>query len=117
MKGSINLLLSDNLIKISLAVSLIILFLQAILTLFFFQKLPPLIPLMNSYPWGVERLFPSYSILLVLLLLTLFYIGNNLLSIFFYKTNSLVARILSFNALLFIILGFLAYIQILLLVF
>ena len=116
MKGSFKLLAQDNLIKVSILISLILIVIQAVLTFFSYQSFPPLIPLLNSQPWGSERLFNSASIFLILPIFLLVFICNNMLSAAFYKTNTLISRVLSFNCLLFIFLGVLAYVQIILLV-
>ncbi len=117
MKGNLSLILSDNLIRISIYISLTLLISLSLLVLFLFSKLPPLIPLLNSRPWGESRLEPSSSILLIPLILIIVFMLNNFLSAVFYRRNSLISRILSFNALLFITLGLLAIGQISLLVF
>lgn len=85
--------------------------------LFFFSKLPPLIPLLNSRPWGESRLEPSSTILLIPLIIIVVFFLNNFLSAVFYRRNSLIARILAFNSLLFIGLSLVALTQISLLVF
>ncbi len=117
MRGNLNLILSDNIIKISFYSSLIIIILACVLILTTFNRLPPLIPFLNSQPWGVERLYESFAVFAILPVLAGVFIFNNFLSLIYYKKNTLAARILSFNAFLFIFLGFLAYIQIVLLVF
>lgn len=117
MKGSLRLLLDDNLIRISVFSSLILLFLQIALVLIIFSKLPPLIPFLNSQPWGIQRLYPSYILFLVPVFLAIVFVLNNILSAYFYQKNTLISRILSFNSLLFIFLALMAYIQIVFLVF
>ena len=117
MRGSLSLILSDNIIRVSFYSSLVIIIAQCILILLTFNRLPPLVPFLNSQPWGVERLYASQTILFIPFVLAIVFIINNFLSLIYYKQNSLASRILSFNAFLFIILGFLAYVQIVLLVF
>src|SRR3989344_2269782 len=107
MRGNFSLILSDNIIRISFYSSLAIIILQCILLSVTFNRLPPLIPFLNSQPWGVGRLYESWVVFII----------NNFLSLVYYRANTLASRILSFNAFLFILLGFLAYIQIVLLVF
>lgn len=117
MKNSLSLILADNLIRIAIYLSLVLLIVESLMVLFFFSNLPPLIPLLNSRPWGQSRLEPASSILLIPLVLIIVFLLNNFLSAVFYRKNSLIARILAFNALLFIGLGLLAIGQISLLVF
>jgi hypothetical protein len=117
MRGNLNLILSDNIIKLSFYASIIIIIFQIVLILITLNRLPPLIPLLNSQPWGAERLAPSLLVIVIPFILAAVFTINNFLSLIYYKKNTLAARILSFNAFLFIFLGFLAYIQIVLLVF
>ena len=117
MNGNLRLVLSDNIVRISFFSSLSLITIQCLLLLISFNKLPPLIPFLNSQPWGVERLYESNAIFSLPLVLTVVLVVNILLSTTFYKGNTLASRILMFNAFLFIFLGFLAYIQIMLLVF
>ena len=117
MSGNLSLILSDNIIKISFYSSLVIIIAQCILILITFNRLPPLIPFLNSQTWGVDRLYTSGVVFIIPFVLAAVFITNTSLSLFYYRGNTLAARILSFNAFLFILLGFLAYIQIVLLVF
>lgn len=116
MKKAFNTLMSDNIIKVSFGVSLIVVVLVSILIAFFYQQLPPYIPFFNSLPWGTERLFSSVVILTLPIIFLLVIIINNILSAYLYNKHTLMARMISFNGLLVIILGFLAYLQIVLLV-
>lgn len=117
MKNNLKLIFSDNIIKISSILSITLIIFQTILVLIFYSKLPPLIPFLNSQPWGELRLFnPSIIFFLPVIYILIFFL-NNILSALYYKKNTLVSRVLSFNSLLFISLGVLAFIQILLLVF
>ena len=117
MRENFSFILSDNIIKISFYSSLTIIIAQCILILITFNRLPPLIPFLNSQTWGIDRLYTSSVVFVIPLVLAAVFIINNFLSLFYYRGNTLAARILSFNAFLFIFLGFLAYIQIVLLVF
>ncbi len=117
MKDNFRLVLQDNLIKICLYVSISFIVIQSLLTVYFFPKLPPLTPLINSRPWGQERLVSSFLVFLIPGFFVVIFLINNLMSAFFYKQNTLVARMLSVTALLFILLGILAFLQIIFLVF
>jgi len=112
MKGNLKLIFSDNIIKNSIFASIFLILTQTILILILFKQFPPLIPILNSQPWGTERLFSSSIVFLLPLFLTAIFILNNSLSAIYYKKSILIARILSFNSFLFIFLGILAYIQI-----
>ncbi len=116
MKNVFNTVLSDNIIKISTGVSLILLIFITILIAFFYQKLPPYIPFFNSLPWGTERLFSSVVVVFLPVVFLSVIIVNTMISAYLYASHALIARMISFNGLLVIILGFLAYLQIVLLV-
>ncbi len=117
MKNNFKVLLSDNLIKISLYSSLFLIILQLVLIAFFYSKLPPLIPFLNSRPWGEERLVPTGVAFIIPVVFIVIFIINNFFASIYYKKNTLIARILSFNCLLLIMLGFIAYVRIVFLVF
>lgn len=117
MKDKFNLLINDKLAKIAIFVSMFFLVPTIILIMFFYEKLPPYIPLFNSMPWGEQRLFSSsINIFFPLVLIGVFLI-NTFFSAFIYKKYVLASRLLMLNSLLFFMLGFLAYIQILFLIF
>jgi len=117
MKDNLRPFINDNFIKISLFSSIVLIIVQVVFIVIFSPSLPPIIPLLNSQPWGVARLYPSSYILFLVPISLIIFAANNFLSSYFYKKNTLIARILCFNASLFIFLGLLAYIQIILLVF
>jgi hypothetical protein len=117
MKKNFSLLLADKFIKISIFASVFLIVILVILVSIFVTSFPPLIPILNSQPWGFARLYPSESILLIPPLLVTVFMFNNILSAAFYRANVLVSRILVFNSFLFILLAVLAFIQIAFLVF
>ena len=90
---------------------------ELVLIALIYPKLPPLIPFLNSQPWGEARLYPSWTILLVAPSVILVFFINGFLGTAFYNKNTLIARILSFNSLLFALLSFFAFVQIIFLVF
>ena len=117
MKNNFKILLSDFVIKIAFYVAIILIFLQATLTGIFFNDLPPVIPFFNSQPWGEARLFSSWGILFIPVVLILGFCTNTIIASLFYNKHVLIARMITFNGLLFVVLGFLAFLQIVLLVF
>lgn len=117
MKENFKNLLSDSTIKISLFTSFGLIIFQTLIILVFYPKFPPLIPIFNSQPWGMDRLFYSRGIFLLPIFLLFFLFLNTYISASSYKRHTLLARVLSVNSLIFIVLGFLAYLQIILLVF
>jgi hypothetical protein len=116
MKKVINRVLSDNILKLSTILSFAILLLSSILIAFTYPSLPPYIPFFNSLPWGTERLFSSFVVIILPIVFLLLIITNVILSSQLYTKHALMARMVSFNGLLVMVLGFLAYLQIMLLV-
>lgn len=118
MNANLKLLLKDNIIKLSIYLSIILLLFTTVLIAIFYNRLPPCcIPFLNSMPWGKDRFAsPSFIVLLPIIAFIVIVI-NNILSVSVYTRYSLIARILSVNAFLFILFSFLALLQILLLVF
>lgn len=117
MKGSLRVVLEDNIIKSSFSAALLLIALQSILVIVFYSNLPPYIPFLNSEIWGEGRLVVKQFILLLVTALLIVFSINNGLVLNLYSKHPLLSRLLSFNTLLFVFLAFLAFIQILLLVF
>lgn len=117
MRSNLRLIAGDNLIRISLILSTILMIVQTALIVIFFPKLPPLIPFLNSRPWGETRLYPSQVVFIIPAVFVIIFLINNFLSALFYKKNTLASRILSFNCLLFIFIGIIAFVQITFMVF
>ncbi len=107
----------DSVIRFSVIFSLVFIFLETVLILVFFGKLPPFIPFFNSMPWGESRLAPPNNFLYLFSSFIAVVILDNFLSAVFYKSYPLISRILSVTSLLFVFLGFLASVQIFILVF
>lgn len=117
MEEKLREFLKDNIVRISLSTSLLLLFAQSALLFITYKDLPPYVPVFNSMPWGDDRLFTSQILFFLPLLLLLIFLINNFFGTLFYKKYTLASRILSFNAFLFIILGIVGYVQILILIF
>ena len=100
-----------------IVLSLFFIFLEIILLVLFFRKLPPYIPFFNSMPWGGLRLADPKAMLYLLSSFIVVVIVNNFLGTILYSPYSLTSRILSITSLLFVFLGFLASVQIFILVF
>lgn len=117
MKEMISVIGKDNIIKFSLATSLLLFFITALLVFLNYSRLPSYIPFFNSMPWGKYRFGSSQLILLIPAVSLFVILLNTFLSLAIYRKDTLVARILSVNALLFVFFAFLAFLQIVLLVF
>lgn len=71
-----------------------------IFILFSYRNLPPLIPIFNQLPWGEQRLGPTLTIFIPVLVTLLILIINVFTAAFTYKKTPLVARMLAAVSLL-----------------
>lgn len=117
MKEKFKKIAGDSLIRFSTIAALFFIFVEAILILLSFNKLPPYIPFFNSMPWGRERLATPGTMIYLFISFIAVFIVNNFFSAIFYNTYPLVARVLAIASLLFVFLGFLASLQIIILIF
>lgn len=116
MKEGFRTMKKDRFVRYSAIGSVILLVMTVFFTVASYSRLPPLVPLLNSLPWGEERLVPSSFILLLPLASFVVFSVNSVWAMFLYNRYALAARILYANSSLFVFLGFLACLQILFLV-
>lgn len=117
MKGRINLLFRDKFLLYSLTLTAIFLTISVLLVVFSYKSLPPLIPLFNSMPWGVTRLYSSEVVLILPLVFLLVILINTTITLLIYNRFTLLSRLITFNSFLVCLLGALAYLQILFLIY
>lgn len=117
MKEKFRKFIKDKFISFSFWSALAGVIVVAILVLVTYGSLNPYVPLLNSLPWGEERLVESKYVLIVPISACIIYILNSLISIILYNKYVLISRILAINALLFVMFGLLSYAHLLLLVF
>lgn len=84
---------------------------SVIFILFSYRNLPPFIPIFNQLPWGEQRLGPTFSIFIPVLVALLILAINISATAFIYKKTSLIARMLAAVSLLTSILAFLFIIK------
>lgn len=106
----------DKVVRVSTGIAIILLVIFAGSVVFVHPKLPPLIPLINNVPWGVERLVDKNFLFVLPGIALLIMLINVMVASMLYEKNILLARILSFNTLLFNTLALLALAQIISLV-
>lgn len=106
MNISIKALFSDKIVRMSSFMNALLLLVLTILTIYFYFKLPPYIPLFNQLPWGMERLSLSYGIFYPLILAYVFYVINVLLASYMYEKMPLVSRMLLVTSALITLLMF-----------
>lgn len=106
MKRKISQIFSDKIIKFSGLLTVALLLVLTIVTIYYFFKLPPFIPLFNQLPWGLERLTDKLGIFLPLATSVSFFIINLIVGAATYEKMPLVSRILSITSLLISLLTF-----------
>lgn len=99
MKERFNHLLRDRIVKISYFFSFVLIFLAFLYIIFIYQQLPPLIPVFNQLPWGIQRLGEKVMIFLPFSINLVFFIINIVFSLGIYKKMPLVVRMLSITTL------------------
>jgi hypothetical protein len=84
--------------------------------LFSYGKLPPLIPIFNQLPWGVQRLGATFTIFIPVLIALLIFAINIFTSASIYKKIPLISRMFAGVSLLIGILTFLFVVRIITLI-
>jgi len=116
MKLNLRKIKEDNVLRISVGISLLSLIAFTAIIIVFQGGLPPYIPLANNMPWGTERLLEKNALYFLPPVAALVTVINMIILGRLYDKNILMARIMSFNTLLFNVLALLALVQILILV-
>ena len=93
-------LTADKIIWQSVRFSFVLLFITLCFILFTYQSLPPLIPVYNQRPWGLDRLGGKLTFFLPILLAGGVLLLNSYLVSKIYEKMPLIARILAITGLL-----------------
>ena len=101
-----NFVKADKIIRWGMVFSFLLLLSQAVLIALFYLKLPPVLPLFNQLPWGVDRLGTNYEIFLPLVITSVFFLFNYFLLRKLYITMPLISRIIGVTTLLAALLAF-----------
>ncbi|MBI2028082.1 MAG: hypothetical protein HYT07_00600 [Candidatus Levybacteria bacterium] len=107
---------SDKTTNIGFFTSLALIIVTLILTLFFYGKLPPFVPIFNQLPWGEERLGRTIAIFVPILTATSIFVLNLIASALVYKKIPLVSRMFAGTSLLVTILTFLFIVKTIILI-
>ena len=99
MNERFNTLTRDRIVKISNIASVFLLVLSFMYIVFVYSQLPPLIPVFNQLPWGIERLGSKIMIFLPLVINAVVLFINLLFSQMIYEKMPLVVRMMSITAL------------------
>lgn len=99
MKESFSYIKRDRIVKRSFLFSSFLLFIALIYTFILYSYLPPVIPIYNQLPWGIERLGEKTTLFFPILLAAIILLINILFSQVLYKNMPLVVRMMSVTTL------------------
>lgn len=106
MKKQIEQIFTDKIIRVASILSVLVIIVLTAVTIYYFLKLPPFIPLYNQLPWGLERLSDKIGIFFPLAISTGIFLINIIVAGVTYEKMPLVSRILSITSLLCLLLSF-----------
>jgi hypothetical protein len=93
MKKNFNYLRKDKLIMRLYLLSFVFLAITFAFVIFSYSKLPPLLPILNQFPWGEKRLTATPGILVPPLIALGYLVFNIILSAISYERYPLLGRI------------------------
>ena len=105
----------DSFIKKLIPIGFLFLFLQFILALVFFRRLPSVVPLFYSRPWGIAQLAKKTTFWLFPFLTTIIFILNLALAHFLFAAEKILSEVLIVAAVVFAFLILFTQIKIILL--
>jgi len=100
MKEILNNLKSDKTMLWGFTVSFLFLLLNGFYFFINYSNLPPYLPIYNQMPWGEERLGTKDQLLIPLIIATVIFLTNFLISYLIYIRMPLVSRMLCITTLL-----------------
>ena len=116
MKKYFRYLREDRLIFRLFALGLFFILLTLLYALLNYSQLPPLLPVFNQLPWGVDRLGNSWGIFIPSLIVLLIFSFNILLSAFIYSYSPLISRLFAVTSFLISLLNLLFIVRTILLI-
>lgn len=99
MRGFFKNLALDKITRIGFAGTLGIVMLGVGVIIFYYNSLPPFVPIFNQLSWGEQRLGVKSSILFPLSIAFVIFLFNFVLALVVYKKIPLVSRILAISSL------------------
>jgi len=106
MKGFFKEIGNDKITRLGFTSSFGIVLVSLVFVLFYYNSLPPFIPIFNQLPWGEQRLGATSAIFLPILIAFLIFLLNLFLSVLAYKKIPLVSRMIAATSLSVCILSF-----------
>ena len=117
MRDRIKILYQDKFLFYTNTLTAFFFLAATVLVVINYNNLPPLIPIFNSMPWGMKRLYSSDVAILFPIILFSVIVINALLVVIIYRRHTLLSRLFSFNSFLVCVLGLLAILEILFLIY
>jgi hypothetical protein len=111
MNGFFKNILGDKTAQRGFIFCIAIIVLSIVYVAFYYNSLPPLIPLFNQLPWGEQRLSKTIGIFIPPLIALLIFLVNLIIASKFYAKLPLIARMLAITSFLISILTFLFIIR------
>ncbi len=105
MKKLINNIKSDKITLRGFLLSLILGLLTSVYVLFYYGSLPPFIPIFNQLPWGEQRFTSTIGIFIPIIIFSLLFLFNLIVTGVIYNKNPLIARIIAATTLLIAIMN------------
>jgi hypothetical protein len=106
MKEFFKDILNDKTITLAFFANILLIVSAAVYILFSYGKLPPFIPVFNQLPWGEQRLGPTFTIFIPILIALLIFVVNIITSASVYKNIPLISRMYAAVSLLIGLLTF-----------
>jgi|SRR3990167_400284 len=100
MKKYFKYLKQDKLLLRLFILSFLIIVLTFVYIVLFYSKLPPLLPVFNQLPWGVQRLSITPGIFIPSIIVIVILIINIFLAAISYEKSPLIARIFAVTSFL-----------------
>ena len=116
MKKLFKNITSDKMTFRGFLLSLFLLILSVIYLVFYYNNLPPYIPLFNQLPWGQQRIVPTIEIFLPIGIFFLIFVINFIFTSIVYNKNPLIGRIIAATTLLIAIMNLIFIIRTVLIV-
>ncbi|MBI2442905.1 MAG: hypothetical protein HYV40_03270 [Candidatus Levybacteria bacterium] len=115
MNGHVKTLTADKITRVALLLTIVLFLFQTGYILAFYQQLPPVIPLFNQLPWGIDRLGTRLSIFLPLSIAIICAVINFVVASIIYTVMPLVARVMGVTSFLLALLCFIFVVRTILL--
>lgn len=99
MKGFFKNVFLDKTTRLGFAGTISVVLITLVFVFFYYNSLPPFVPIFNQLPWGEQRFGAKPAMFLPTLISFLIFALNLILAMLIYKKIPLVSRILAISSL------------------